>query len=72
MEPEIVGKRIMELMEKHKISIEELSVRMELNIEKLKNKLNGNEEFFLDEMIKIKEIFNLNNEKASILFFGKI
>ncbi len=69
MEPEIVGKRVMKLMEKHNMKIEELANKMQLDIKKVNEKLNGKEEFYLDEMIKIKTIFELDTKSCDELFF---
>lgn len=71
MEPEIVGKRVIELMKKNKISIEELSFKMGLEIKVLESKLNGEMEFYLDEMTKIKNIFQLDVKSCDELFFQK-
>ena len=69
MEPELVGKRVMKLMNKHTIKIKELAKKMELTVTTLKNKLDGREEFYLDEMIKIKNIFQLDRKACDELFF---
>lgn len=69
MEPEIVGKRVIELMKKHNITVEELSLKMGLKKKKLEAKLKGKEEFYINEMRKIKKIFNLNVEECHKLFF---
>lgn len=69
MEPEIIGKRVTLLMQKHKIKTEELADKMELEQTVLKNKLEGKEEFYLDEMKKIKHIFQLNTKECDELFF---
>lgn len=71
MEPEIVGKRVKELMKNTKVTMKELAKKMEMNQEVLRNKLEGKEEFYLEEMIKIKEIWNLSLEEADYLFFKK-
>lgn len=69
MEPEIVGKRVEKLMEKNKIEIEKLSNKMELSVADLKNKLEGKEEFYIDEMMKIKAIFELDSSECDEIFF---
>lgn len=71
MEPELVGKRVMKLMEKHKIGIETLAIRMNLDVKILQDKLEGKEEFYLNEMIKIKDIFQLDTKSCDELFFSK-
>lgn len=69
MEPEIVGKRVIKLMEKNEIEIEELADKMELSVMDLKDKLEGKEEFYIDEMMKIKTIFQLNSSDCDEIFF---
>ena len=69
MEPEIVGNRVIKLMEKNTMSIEELANKMGIDEKNLEDKLNGKEEFFLDEMKKIKEIFQLDEKSCDVLFF---
>ena len=69
MEPEIVGKRIRQLMEKNELEVEQLADRMQLSVTDLKNKLDGKEEFYIDEMMKIKTIFELSSSDCDQLFF---
>ena len=51
------------------ISEKSLAKSLNLTIVKLEKKLNGEEEFYISEMMKIKEIFNLNPEVFAKLFF---
>ena len=69
MKPEIVGKRILELMYKNNIKKEELATKMGIQLEKLTNKLDGEEEFYLNEIIKLKNIFNLDVRECDEIFF---
>ena len=69
MEPEIIGNRIKELMKKNKITVKELSDSMHIDIKELNEKLEGKEEFYIDEMKKIKEIFELDEKASDDLFF---
>ena len=69
MEPEIVGKRIKKLMEIKNITSQQLSKKMEIDINSLNKKLEGQEEFYLDEMKKIQQIFNLDIKTVDELFF---
>lgn len=71
MEAEIVGNRVMELMKKHKMEIEELAQKMNLKQSVLKGKLEGKEEFYLKEMMEIKNIFQLDTKSCDELFFQK-
>ena len=69
MESKIIGNRIKELMNIEGISEKSLAKSLNLTIVKLEKKLNGEEEFYISEMMKIKEIFNLNLEVFAKLFF---
>lgn len=71
MDPEIIGNRVKEIMKNRNVTIEELSEKIKIDKECLKDKLEGKEEFYLDEMIKIRKIFNLNLEESDYLFFRK-
>lgn len=69
MEPEIVGERIKVLMRKYNLSKEKMAEKMGLDIKTLERKLNGKEEFYLKEMLKIKEIFQLDDKSCDEIFF---
>lgn len=71
MEAKIIGNRIKELMNIEGISKESLTKSLNLTLGKLEKKLNGEEEFYISEMMKIKEIFNLNLDVFAKLFFEK-
>ena len=55
--------------QKNEIEIEELADKMELSVMDLKDKLEGKEEFYIDEMMKIKTIFQLNSSDCDEIFF---
>ena len=69
MEPEIVGKRIKKLMAIKNITSQQLSKKMDIDINSLNKKLEGQEEFYLDEMKKIQQIFDLDIKTVDELFF---
>lgn len=69
MEPEIVGKRIKKLMEIKNITSQQLSKKMDIDINFLNKKLEGQEKFYLDEMKKIQQIFDLDIKTVDELFF---
>lgn len=69
MKPEVVGRKVKELIEKNNMTTEEFSEKMNLTIETLQQKLEGKEEFYLDEMIKIREMFQLDAQHCEELFF---
>ena len=69
MEPEIVGERIKVLMRKYNLSKEKMAEKMVLDIKTSERKINGKEEFYLKEMLKIKEIFQLDDKSCDEIFF---
>ena len=69
MEPKTVGERVINLMKKHNMNIEELALKMELDVDNLKDKLDGNEEFFINEIAKIRDVFCLDIKELDELFF---
>ncbi len=71
MESKIIGNRIKELMNIEGISEKKLAKSLNLTVVKLEKKLNGEEEFYISEMMKIKELFNLNLDVFAKLFFEK-
>ena len=60
MEPKVIGNRIKELMNIEAVTEGKLAQNLKLTLLELEKKLNGEEEFYISEMMKIKEIFNLN------------
>ncbi len=71
MESKIIGNRIKELMNIEGIGEKKLAKSLNLTVVKLEKKLNGEEEFYISEMMKIKELFNLNLDVFAKLFFEK-
>lgn len=69
MEPKVIGNRIKELMTIEKIDKKELADSLDLTMLELEKKLNGEEEFYISQMINIKKIFHLNLEVFTKLFF---
>ncbi len=69
MEPEVVGNRVKVLIKKHHLTKEELAEQMKLTIQELEKKLKGEEEFVLEEMHQLKEIFELSPQECEELFF---
>lgn len=59
MEPKVVGNRIKELMIIEKIDKKELADSLDLTMPELEKKLNGEEEFYISQMINIKKYFTL-------------
>lgn len=69
MEPKIVGNRIKELMNIEKIDKKELADNLKITLLELEKKLNGEEEFYISQMMNIKKVFHLNLEVFTKLFF---
>ena len=69
MEPNIIGERLKLLMKKQNLTIENLADLMHIKKEALHKKLEGEEEFYIEEMGKIVEIFNLSIKECDELFF---
>lgn len=69
MEPKIVGSRIKELMKIKQIQEKDLAKELNISRLELKKKLNGEEEFFVSQIMQIKEIFNLSLNTWAKLFF---
>ena len=71
MEPEIVGCRIQKMMEIENIKPEQLAKKLGITKRELEKKLTGKKEFYLSEIMQIKEIFSLNLEVFTGIFFEK-
>ena len=71
MEPKIIGERIKNLIKEKKVTKEYVAKRIGLTNKKLENKLEGKEEFYISEIIKLTKIFNLNIEECAKTFFNE-
>lgn len=71
MEAKIIGKRIEELMDMEGISFKKLANSLNISVQEAEKKINGEEEFYISEMMKIKELFHLNLERFTKRFFEK-
>ena len=71
MEPKIIGKRIKDLMNIEGINEKKLANSLNITVLELEKKLSGEEEFYITQMMKIKEIFQLNLDIFTKLFFEK-
>lgn len=72
MNPEIVGERVIHLMKINNMEEIELAKKMNLSLASLQRKLSGEEEFWINEMKLLAEIFKLSNDKCSELYFEEI
>lgn len=69
MNSNILGDRIKGMMTIKKIKRKDMAEKLELSYNTLTKKLNGQREFSYSEIVKIKDILNMNAELyANILF----
>lgn len=71
MEPEIIGDRIKKLMSLRNIKRSYLAKKLGISYNTLTKKLNGQREFNLNEMWKIKEVLELDNKLCEDVFFNE-
>lgn len=71
MKPELVGKRIENLISNSEMTIEEVAKKIGIKTKKLHNKLEGKEEFYISEIIAITKLFNLDIDECEKIFFNK-
>ena len=69
MEPKIIGHRIKKLIENEKVEKKDLAQALSISEEELERKLEGEEEFYLSQIMQIKEFFHLNLETFAGIFF---
>lgn len=72
MKTEVIGKKIESLMAEKKLTIKDLAKKMEISSKTLAKKLKGEQEFYINEIIKVAEIFNLNTEGSANLLVSEI
>lgn len=71
MNPEIIGNRLKTLMSIRNIKRSYLAKELRISYSSLAKKLNGQREFNIDEMWKIKEVLELDNKLCEDLFFNE-
>lgn len=71
MNPEIIGNRLKILMSIRNVKRSYLAKKLGISYNTLTKKLNGQEEFYLDEIWKIKEILELDNKLCIDIFFNE-
>lgn len=71
MEPEIIGNRIKKLMSLRNIKRSYLAKELKISYNALTKKLNGQREFNINEMWKIKEVLELDNRLCEDVFFNE-
>ncbi len=70
MNPQLIGKRVKMLMTMRNIKRKDLASKMGISYNTLTKKVNGQREFCVDEILKMKEIFNLDLETFTNIFFN--
>lgn len=70
MNPQLIGSRLKALMTIRNIKRKDLAVKLSISYNTLTKKLNGQREFTINEILKIKEIFELDADLCSNIFFN--
>lgn len=69
MDNEIIGKKVKALMIIKNIKRSELAEKLGITYNTLTRKLNGREEFYINEILKMKDIFDMDIELCARVFF---
>lgn len=70
MNPKLIGNRLKALMTMRNIKRKDLAIQLNISYNTLTKKLNGQREFTINEMLMIKEIFNLDVDLCANVFFN--
>ena len=70
MNPEEIGKRVKDLLQDKGIKRSYLAKKLGISYNTLTNKLTGKSEFSILQIVKIKEILELDDEFSTNLFFN--
>lgn len=70
MNPKLIGNRLKALMTIKGIKRKDLAIELNVSYNTLTKKLNGEREFTINEMLQIKEIFNLDVDLCANIFFN--
>lgn len=70
MDTELIGKKIKALMTVRNIKRSDLAKELSISYNTLTKKLNGKREFSINEILKIKEVFNMDVELCANIFFN--
>lgn len=71
MDAKIIGTRIKALMTVMNVKRSYLAKELDMSYNTLTKKLNGKREFKVEEILKIKEVFNLDKELCADIFFNE-
>ena len=69
MNPEVIGERIKVLMTIRNIKRSYLAKKLGISYNTITKKLNGKREFSIIEIVKIREILEIDNELCASVFF---
>ena len=70
MDTELIGKKIKALMTVRNIKRSDLAKELGVSYNTLTKKLNGKREFSINEILKIKEVFDMDVELCGNIFFN--
>lgn len=70
MNPEEIGKRVKDLLQDKGIKRSYLAKKLGISYNTLTNKLTGRSEFSILQIVKIKEVLELDDEFSNNLFFN--
>ena len=70
MDNELVGNKLKALMAMRKMKRSELAKRLNISYNTLTNKLNGNRDFTINEILTMKEIFDMDIQLCAEIFFS--
>lgn len=70
MDTELIGKKIKALMTVRNVKRSDLAKELGVSYNTLTKKLNGEREFSINEILKIKEVFNMDVELCANIFFN--
>lgn len=70
MNPEEIGKRVKDLLQDKGIKRSYLAKKLGISYNTLTNKLTGKSEFSILQIVKIKEVLELDDEFSNNLFFN--
>ena len=70
MEPQIIGNRLKALITMRGIKRKDFAVKLGVSYNTLTKKLNGQREFNINEILKIKEILSLDMDLCANVFFN--
>lgn len=70
MDSKSIGLKISKYMEEKGVAMEELADVLEITTRTLKSKLEGKSKLYVSEVIKIKEVLDLDLDEFEKLFFS--